>query len=112
VGRQLDRLGPLDRSAGLLVGRTHLSWMVVSLVGGEPGVPCFAVIKKLGIHRSSLIGLFRKNNLYSLNDLVKNVVTSNNTMDPPLLFLCDLNDFICLNVYTVTIKRLNNKSSH
>jgi hypothetical protein len=25
VGYQLGRLGPLDRSAGLLVGRTHLS---------------------------------------------------------------------------------------
>jgi hypothetical protein len=30
---------PIDRSAGLLVGRTHLSGMAVSLVGGDPGVP-------------------------------------------------------------------------
>jgi hypothetical protein len=30
---------PTDRSAGLLVGRTHLSGMVVSMVGGNPGVP-------------------------------------------------------------------------
>jgi hypothetical protein len=30
---------PTDRSAGLLVGRTRLSGMVVSLVGGDPGVP-------------------------------------------------------------------------
>jgi hypothetical protein len=39
VSRQLCRLGPLDRSAGLLIGRTHLSRMAVSLVGGDPGVP-------------------------------------------------------------------------
>jgi hypothetical protein len=39
VGCQLGRLGPLDRSAGLLVGRTHLSGTAVSLVGGDPGVP-------------------------------------------------------------------------
>jgi hypothetical protein len=31
--------GPTDRSAGLFVGRTHLSGTVVSLVGGDPGVP-------------------------------------------------------------------------
>jgi hypothetical protein len=30
---------PTDRSTGLLVGRTHLSGTVVSLVGGDPGVP-------------------------------------------------------------------------
>jgi hypothetical protein len=30
---------PTNRSAGLLVGRTHLSGMAVSLVGGDPGVP-------------------------------------------------------------------------
>jgi hypothetical protein len=30
---------PTDRSAGLLVGRTHLSGMEVSLVGGYPRVP-------------------------------------------------------------------------
>jgi hypothetical protein len=30
---------PTDRSAGLLVGRTHLSGPAVSLVGGDPGVP-------------------------------------------------------------------------
>jgi hypothetical protein len=30
---------PTDRSAGLLVGRTHLSGMTVSLVGGDSGVP-------------------------------------------------------------------------
>jgi hypothetical protein len=39
VGCQLGRLGPLNRSAGLLVGRTHLSGTAVSLVGGDPGVP-------------------------------------------------------------------------
>jgi hypothetical protein len=33
VGRKLGR------SAGLLVGRTHLSGTAVSLVGGDPGVP-------------------------------------------------------------------------
>jgi hypothetical protein len=32
-------VGPTNRSAGLLVGRTHLSGMAVSLVGGDPGVP-------------------------------------------------------------------------
>jgi hypothetical protein len=32
-------VGPLDRSAGLLVGRTHLSGTVMSLVGGDPRVP-------------------------------------------------------------------------
>jgi hypothetical protein len=31
--------GPTDRSAGLLVGRTHLLGTVVSLVGEDPGVP-------------------------------------------------------------------------
>jgi hypothetical protein len=30
---------PTDRSAGLLVGQTHLSGSVVSLVSGDPGVP-------------------------------------------------------------------------
>jgi hypothetical protein len=33
-------VGPTDRSAGLLVGRTHLSGMAVSLVGGTQGYPC------------------------------------------------------------------------
>jgi hypothetical protein len=32
-------VGPTDRSAGLLVGRTHLSGTAVSLVGGDPRVP-------------------------------------------------------------------------
>jgi hypothetical protein len=32
-------VGPTDRSTGLLVGRTHLSGMVMSLVGGDPRVP-------------------------------------------------------------------------
>jgi hypothetical protein len=32
-------VGPTDRSAGLLVGRIHLSGTAVSLVGGDPGVP-------------------------------------------------------------------------
>jgi hypothetical protein len=31
-------VGPTDRSAGLLVGRTHLSGTAMSLVGGDPGV--------------------------------------------------------------------------
>jgi hypothetical protein len=39
VACQLGQLGPLDRSAGLLVGRTHLLQTAVSLVGGDPGVP-------------------------------------------------------------------------
>jgi hypothetical protein len=39
VGHQLGRLGPLDRSTGLLVGRAHLSWTAASLVGGDLGVP-------------------------------------------------------------------------
>jgi hypothetical protein len=30
---------PTNRSAGLLVGRTHLSGTDVSLVDGDPGVP-------------------------------------------------------------------------
>jgi hypothetical protein len=32
-------VGPTNSSAGLLVGRTHLSGTAVSLVGGDPGVP-------------------------------------------------------------------------
>jgi hypothetical protein len=32
-------VGPTDRSAGLLEGRTHLSGTAVSLAGGDPGVP-------------------------------------------------------------------------
>jgi hypothetical protein len=36
VGRQLGRLGPLDRSTGLLVGQTHMSGTAVSLVSGGP----------------------------------------------------------------------------
>jgi hypothetical protein len=32
-------IGSTDKSVGLLVGRTHLSGMAVSLVGGDPGVP-------------------------------------------------------------------------
>jgi hypothetical protein len=32
-------VGPTNRSAGLLVGRTHLTGRAVSLVGGDPGVP-------------------------------------------------------------------------
>jgi hypothetical protein len=32
-------VGPTDRSVSLLVGQTHLSGTVVSLVGGDPGVP-------------------------------------------------------------------------
>jgi hypothetical protein len=39
VGLQLGRLGPFDRSASLLVGRTHLSGTAMSPVGGDPGVP-------------------------------------------------------------------------
>jgi hypothetical protein len=39
VGCQLGRFGPTVRSAGLLVGRTHLSGTAVSLVGGDPWVP-------------------------------------------------------------------------
>jgi hypothetical protein len=32
-------VGPTNRSAGLLVGQTHLLGTAVSLVGGDPGVP-------------------------------------------------------------------------
>jgi hypothetical protein len=32
-------VGPTDGSAGLLVGRTHLSGTAMSLVGGDPRVP-------------------------------------------------------------------------
>jgi hypothetical protein len=32
-------VAPTNRSAGLLVGRTHLSGTAVSLVSGDPGVP-------------------------------------------------------------------------
>jgi hypothetical protein len=39
VARQLGRLGPTDRSAGLMVGWTHLSGTAVSLVGGDLEVP-------------------------------------------------------------------------
>jgi hypothetical protein len=39
VGYQLGRLVSLDRSAGLLVGQTHLSGTIASLVGGDLGVP-------------------------------------------------------------------------
>jgi hypothetical protein len=38
-GLPIRSAGPTDRSAGLLVGRTHLSGTAVSLVGGDPGVP-------------------------------------------------------------------------
>jgi hypothetical protein len=38
-GSPTRSVGPTDRSAGLLVGRTHLSVTTVSLVGGDPGVP-------------------------------------------------------------------------
>jgi hypothetical protein len=35
----LGRVGPTDRSAGLLVGRARLSGMAETLVGGDPWVP-------------------------------------------------------------------------
>jgi hypothetical protein len=38
-GRPTRSVGPTDRSAGLLVGRTNLSGATVSLVGRDPGVP-------------------------------------------------------------------------
>jgi hypothetical protein len=44
--------GPTDRSTGLLVGRTHLSGTVVSLVGGDPRVP---MSHTLLLPRSSLV---------------------------------------------------------
>jgi hypothetical protein len=34
-------VGPTNRSACLLVGRTYLLGMAVSLVGGDPGVPMY-----------------------------------------------------------------------
>jgi hypothetical protein len=39
LGPHVRSSRPTDRSAGLLVGRTHLSGTTVSLVGGDPGVP-------------------------------------------------------------------------
>jgi hypothetical protein len=39
MGPHVRSDGPSDRSAGLLVGWTHLSVTVVSLVGGDIGVP-------------------------------------------------------------------------
>jgi hypothetical protein len=33
-----SRAGPMDMSAGLLVGRAHLSGTAETLVGGDPGV--------------------------------------------------------------------------
>jgi hypothetical protein len=38
-GLRTRSVGTIDRSAGLLVGQTHLSGTAVSLVGGDPGVP-------------------------------------------------------------------------
>jgi hypothetical protein len=38
-GKSGVTVGPTDRSVGLLVSRTYLSGMAVSLVGGDPGVP-------------------------------------------------------------------------
>jgi hypothetical protein len=38
-GLSIRSVGPIDRSTGLLVGRTHLSGTAVSLVGGDRGVP-------------------------------------------------------------------------
>jgi hypothetical protein len=38
-GPRTRSVRPTNRSAGLLVGRTHLSGTAVSLVGGDPGVP-------------------------------------------------------------------------
>jgi hypothetical protein len=38
-GLPIRSVGPINRSAGLLVGRTYLSGAAVSLVGGDPGVP-------------------------------------------------------------------------
>jgi hypothetical protein len=38
-GLQTRSVGPTNRLAGLLLGRTHLSGTTVSLVGADPGVP-------------------------------------------------------------------------
>jgi hypothetical protein len=43
-------VGPTNMSAGLLVGQTHLSVTVVSLVGGDPGVP----MSHMTIHLSNI----------------------------------------------------------
>jgi hypothetical protein len=43
-----------DRSAGLLVGRTHLSGTAVSLVGGDPGVPMSHKPPKRGVGAATL----------------------------------------------------------
>jgi hypothetical protein len=55
-------VGATDRSASLLVGRTHLSGTAVSLVGGDPGVPMShkllpPSIKVLGRKAPSTMGL-------------------------------------------------------
>jgi hypothetical protein len=47
-------VGPTNRSASLLVGRTHLSETAVSLVGGDPGVAVSHTPKQLGYHRPAL----------------------------------------------------------
>jgi hypothetical protein len=46
-------IGPTDRSAGLLVGRTHFSGTAVSLVGGDPGVPMSHTIGLLSQNSSN-----------------------------------------------------------
>jgi hypothetical protein len=60
-------VGPTVRSTGLLVGRTHLSGTIVSLVGGDPGVPmshterltcaAAAIVADPGMHRSQITHL-------------------------------------------------------
>jgi hypothetical protein len=49
-------VGPTDRSAGLLLGRTHLSGMAASLVGGDPGVPMSHRYEYKGSPRPPYIG--------------------------------------------------------
>jgi hypothetical protein len=46
VGLPARSVGPTNRSVCLLVGRTHLSGMAGSLVGGDPEVP---------MHKGSLV---------------------------------------------------------
>jgi hypothetical protein len=48
-------VGPTDRSASVLVGRTHLSGMAYSLVGGDQGVPMSHSIMDTEVYSISFI---------------------------------------------------------
>jgi hypothetical protein len=57
-GPQTRSVGPTNRSAGLLVGQTHLSGTAVSLVGGDPGVPMSHISTPGGLTGDNLSRLF------------------------------------------------------